>query len=157
MDADEILAQIRALPDGDCFPLPTIYHEKHKIPFPAVITPKEFYESEYTLKCAVAPKDLPPIVIDTPIKDGFLFPVPAPEDVKIELISAPYTETKPPKVLKGLVRASNEPLACLSLEEQEAIRNEPTAVSVLNSETESETQSVVPEKSEHLPSVSGPV
>lgn len=141
MNEDEILAQIRALPDGDCFPLPTTYHEKHKIPFPAVITPKEFYDSEYTLKCAFAKKDLPPIVIDTPIKNSFLYPVQPPEEVKIEIKTAPYTETGIPKILKGLVRATDEPLDCLTPEEIKAIRAETET----HSETETLRESDVPE------------
>lgn len=141
---DEILSLIRQLPDGDCFPLPTIYHEKHRIPFPGVITPQEFYESEYTLKCASAPKDLPPIVIDTPIKGGFLFPVQPPEELKIEIHSAPYTETGIPKILKGLVRASDEPLPFLTAEEIEEIKTELVTSNV----TGSEPSSAVPEKSE---------
>lgn len=145
---DEILSQIRQLPDGDCFPLPTIYHEKYKIPFPAVITPKEFYESEYTLKCASAPKDLPPIVIDTPIKGGFLFPVQPPEELKIEIQSAPYTDTGVPKILKGLVRASDEPLPFLTAEEIAKIKTE----LVTSNGTETEPSSAVPEKLEAPPS-----
>jgi hypothetical protein len=141
-DAEELLALIRQLPDGDCFPLPSIYHEKHQIPFPAVVTPKEFYDSKYTLKCASAKKDLPPIVIDKPIKDGFLFPVPPPEELKIEVQSAPYTETGIPKILKGLVRASDEPLPFLTDEEIKAIKTE---LVVKNTETAPQSSSAPPE------------
>ena len=143
MDAHDIITALKQLPDFDCFPLPTIYHEQFKIPFPPVITPKEFYDSEYTIRCARERKELPPITIDTPIKDGFVYNLPLPEQVKIELISAPYTETNPPKILKGLVRAVDEPLDCLSLEEQEAIKKE----RVLNTEMMSQQPINSPDQS----------
>ena len=122
MDAQDIITALKQLPDFDCFPLPVSFHEKFNIPLPPVITPKEFYESEYTIRCARERKELPPITIDTPIKNGLVYTLPPPEQVKIELQSAPYTETNPPKILKGLVRAVDDPLDCLSLEEQEAIK-----------------------------------
>lgn len=130
MNPETLLCALRALPDFDCFPLPTTWHEKYKINFPEVINTREFCESEYTIKCALAPKDLPMICIDEPIKDGFTYPIFPPENIKTELISAPYTETNPPKILKGLVVADpNTPINTLTEEERLKIIEERSAQS----------------------------
>lgn len=63
---------------------------------------KEFIASGYTLKCAYAPKDLPPIVIDKPIKDGLLVEVAPPEEIPVEVVSRPFTEENVPMVLPSL-------------------------------------------------------
>jgi hypothetical protein len=125
MTPEEIIAELRKLPDFECYPLPLEWHKKFNIPLPSLVTPTEFYESNYTLKCSLAPKDLQPIIIDRPIKDGFYHPIFPPEEYPTTVTQVPYTETNPPKILKGLVEAEPEtPVATLTEEERLAILKE---------------------------------
>lgn len=126
MTDETILDEMRTLPDFDCFPLPITYHEKHKIPFPAIITPKEFYESEYTIRNAVAKKDAY-FVQDK--SGGEIYPIQPFEEVKIEVKTFEYKDGTNPKILKGLVAVSDEPLDCLPPEEIETIKKEMVEIS----------------------------
>jgi hypothetical protein len=84
-DPDYTLYQkLRKLPDFDCLVLPHSWYEKFKIPMPQAITPAEFINSGYSLRCAYAPKDLPPIRITEPQRDGFIYDVPKPEEIKVD-------------------------------------------------------------------------
>jgi len=93
----ELLYALKQLPDFDCLPIPAYWFEKYKLAPRAAVGPKEYIESNHAMKMAVAPKDLPPIIIDEPQQGGKLV-TPAPfESVPVELRSRPFVvpEGKP--------------------------------------------------------------
>jgi len=93
----ELLYALKQQPDFDCLPIPAYWFEKYKLAPRAAVAPKEYIESNHAMKMAVAPKDLPPIIIDEPQKGGKLV-TPAPfESVPVELRSRPFVvpEGKP--------------------------------------------------------------
>ncbi len=92
IDEDALYQQLRQLPDFDCLPLPSHWFKKYNIPPVSQPTTREFLESHHTIKCAVAPKDLPPIIINEPQQNGKLVPVAPPENIKVETISKPITD-----------------------------------------------------------------
>jgi len=93
INEDALYEQLRQLPDFDCFPLPANWFKKYNIPPVSQPTTREYLESQYTVKCAVAPKDLPPIFINEPQQGGKLVPVAPPEDINVQTISRPMTLT----------------------------------------------------------------
>lgn len=103
---------MKDLPDFDCFPIPQHWFKKFNIPPRNPISVREFLESGYTMKMSVAPKDLPPIIIDKPQQDGKLVKMIEVEPVPVELVSRPF-ELKEgemfPAVLPSL--KDGEPLA----------------------------------------------
>ena len=93
----ELLYALKQQPDFDCLPIPAYWFEKYKLAPRAAVAPKEYIESNHAMKMAVAPKDLPPIIIDEPQQGGKLV-TPAPfESVPIEVRSRPFVvpEGKP--------------------------------------------------------------
>lgn len=93
---------LKQLPDFDCIPLPSSWYKKFNIPPRNPVSTKEFIASGYTMKCAVAPKDLPSIVIDKPIKDGLLVEVAPPEEIPVEIKSRPFVAENVPAILPSL-------------------------------------------------------
>lgn len=100
---------LKELPDFRSMPIPASWFKKFNIPSLEVINPKSFMESNYTMKCAAEIKELPPLIIDEPIKDKdgkvILAELRPPEDIKVEVISRPFVleEGKPfPAVLPML-------------------------------------------------------
>ena len=89
IDEDALYHQLRQLPDFDCFPLPAHWYKKYNIPTVSQPDTREFLNSHYTIKCAIAPKDLPPIIINEPQQNGKLVPVAPPEDIKVHTITKP--------------------------------------------------------------------
>ena len=91
---EELYAMMKDLPDFRCFPIPVSWFKKFNIPPLEVINPRKFLESEYTLKCSLEEKDLPPLIIKEPVRDAEgnikLAPVAPPEEVKVETISRPF-------------------------------------------------------------------
>jgi hypothetical protein len=97
-DEEEMLYnELKALPDFDCLPIPVTWFKRFNIPARKTITPREFYESRYTIEKALENKDLPPLIIDEPQKGGQLAVVPPFEEVKVEVINRPFKwdEKKP--------------------------------------------------------------
>ena len=90
-DEEMLYNELKTLPDFECLPLPFHWFKKFGIEPRSATTPKEFIDSNYTLKIASAPKDLPAIIIDEPQQNGKLVEVQPPEDIKVEVISRPYT------------------------------------------------------------------
>ena len=93
----ELLYALKQLPDFECLPIPAYWFEKYKLAPRAAVGPKEYIEANHAMKMAVAPKDLPPIIIDEPQQGGKLV-TPAPfESVPIEVRSRPFVvpEGKP--------------------------------------------------------------
>lgn len=98
----ELLYALKQLPDFESFPLPDSWYEKYKLAKPRVINPRKFMESNYAMEMALAPKDLPPIIIDEPQQGGKLVVVPDEPMPHVEVRSRPFEwdNTKPfPAVL----------------------------------------------------------
>lgn len=91
---DELFEIIKNQPDFDCLPLPARWFKKYNIPPREANDFSSFIKSNYTMRCSVAPKDLPALVIKEPIKDlsGNVRLVDAlpVEELPIEVISRPY-------------------------------------------------------------------
>lgn len=103
MDEDKtLLDELRKLPDFQNYVLPASWYKKFELTPPGPVGPKEFIESNYTMKCAVAPKDLPPIVISKPQQNGKLVEMAPPEKIDIEVRTRPYTLTQTPNILPSL-------------------------------------------------------
>lgn len=91
---EELYNMMKDLPDFRCFPIPVSWFKKFNIPPLEVINPREFIKSEYTVKCSLEEKDLPPLIIKEPIRDAegniklaTLLPA---EEVKVETITRPF-------------------------------------------------------------------
>jgi len=93
----ELLYALKQLPDFDCLPLPDSWYDKYKIAKPRAINPREFMESNYAMAIAMAPKDLPPLLIDEPQQNGKLVVVPDEPMPHVEVRSRPFEwdQTKP--------------------------------------------------------------
>lgn len=103
MDEDKaLLDELRKLPDFSCYVLPATWYKKFGLEPPGPVGPREFIESNYTMKCAIAPKDLPAIVISKPQQDGKLVEMVPPEKIDVEVRSRPYTLTETPNILPSL-------------------------------------------------------
>lgn len=78
-----LLEELKKHPEFERFPLPASWFAKYNIPPRTTIGPKEYIESNYAMKMALEPKDLPPIIITKPQtdKDGNIILV---EMVKVE-------------------------------------------------------------------------
>jgi hypothetical protein len=86
----ELLYALKQLPDFESFPLPDSWYEKYKLAKPKVINPRQFIESNYAMEMALAPKDLPPIIIDEPQQGGKLVAVPDEPMPHVEVRSRPF-------------------------------------------------------------------
>ena len=93
IDEDKLFEEMSKLPDFDCYPLPAHWYKKYNIKPVSQPTTKEFIESNYATRRAIEMKDLPPIFIDEPQQNGKLVKIAPPEDIKVEVISRPYTGT----------------------------------------------------------------
>jgi hypothetical protein len=91
-DEDELalLKMLQAQPDFECLPLPAYWFKKYNIPPRAAQGPKEYIESNYAMKMAVAQKDLPPLIIDEPQQGGKLVKVHPPDATPIEVKTRPF-------------------------------------------------------------------
>jgi hypothetical protein len=111
-DEDEaIWNMIKDLPDVDCFPLPIRFFKKFGIEPRAIETTKEYLASQYTFKKQFEEKDLPPLIIDEPVRDAEgnvkLVPVAPPEEVEVTTIQRPF-EHDPNKKLVVLPSLRDE-------------------------------------------------
>lgn len=100
----QLLAELRTLPDFECYLLPARWYKADKslVP-PSAENTRTFIDSGYTMKCAVEPKDLPMINIREPQQNGKLIEAPAVEVIHAETKSRPYTLTETPNVLPCLL------------------------------------------------------
>ena len=92
-DEDELalLKLLQAQPDFECLPLPAYWFKKYNLPPRAATGPKEYIESNYAMRMSVAPKDLPPLIIDEPQQGGKLVKVYPPDETKVEVRARPFT------------------------------------------------------------------
>lgn len=100
IDEDKLYEELKTLPDFLNLPLPARWFKKYNIP-PIESEPiREFIKSNYTINCAYAPKDLPPIIINEPQRDasGNIKWVKYVEEepIKVDVISRPYDPDAPP-------------------------------------------------------------
>ena len=93
----ELLYALKKLPDFDCFPIPDSWYKKYNLAPRGVINPRQFMESNYAMEMAIAPKDLPPLIIDEPQQNGKLVIVPDEPMPHVEVRSRPFEwdNTKP--------------------------------------------------------------
>lgn len=96
-DEKKLLEVLQAQPDWECLPIPAYWFKKYGIPPREALGPREYIASNYAMKCANEPKDLPPILIDEPQQGGKLVAPAPPEEVDIKLVSRPFImdENKP--------------------------------------------------------------
>jgi hypothetical protein len=102
MDEQKLLDELKQLPDFSCYVLPATWYKKFGLTPPGPVAPREFMESNYTMKCAIAPKDLPTLIISKPQQDGKLYDMFPEEKVDVEVRNRPYTLTETPNILPSL-------------------------------------------------------
>ena len=66
--------------------MPAHWFKKYNIKPVEALGPREFIESAYAIRVAHAPKELDPIIINEPQRDGFTWEIQPAEEVKIEVI-----------------------------------------------------------------------
>jgi hypothetical protein len=93
LDEDALYEELRLLPDFECFPLPAHWYKKYNIEPVKQPDTREFLNSHYTIKCAIAPKDLPPIIINEPQQNGKLYPLAPPPDIPVYTITRPLQDS----------------------------------------------------------------
>lgn len=86
----ELFLQIKNSAEYGILPLPARWYEKFGVPPVKHMTVREFYESNYTLNCAFASKDLPPLIIDEPLQNGKLVELIKEEPIPITVVETPY-------------------------------------------------------------------
>jgi hypothetical protein len=86
----ELLYALKQLPDFDCLPIPDTWFKKYNLAPRGTIAPREFMESNYTMSMAIAPKDLPPLIIDEPQQNGKLVRFMEVPEVPVEVRSRPF-------------------------------------------------------------------
>ena len=100
IDEDALYNELKDLPDFLNLPLPARWFKKYNIPPIEAGSVKEFIDSAYTLKCMFAPKDLPPLFINEPVRDISgnikLAPIHEPEKIDVRVISRPYDPNNKP-------------------------------------------------------------
>ena len=89
-DEKRLLEVLQSQPDWECLPIPAYWFKKYGIPPREAVGPKEYIESNYAMRKAVEPKDLPPLLIDEPQYGGRLVALAPPEKVDIQLVSRPF-------------------------------------------------------------------
>jgi len=93
-DEDKLFDELKTLPDFGCFPIPVRWFKKYNIPPVEPTNVKDFLQSNYTIKCMFAPKDLPPLIINEPQRDlsGNIKVVKyiETEPIPVEVVSKPY-------------------------------------------------------------------
>lgn len=107
-DEKKLLEVLKAQPDWECLPIPAYWFKKYGIPPREAVGPKEYIESNYAMRKAVEPKDLPPIIIDEPQQGGKLYPVAPPENVDIKVVNRPF-DMNPNKPFPAVICPPNTP------------------------------------------------
>jgi len=105
----ELLYELKKLPDFDCLPLPDAWYTKFNLPPKKVINPREFMESNYAMEIALAPKDLPPLIIDEPQQGGKLVQFIDEPPPEVTLRSRPF-EHDPSKPFPAVLVKDDDPI-----------------------------------------------
>ena len=142
---EELYNMMKGLPDFRSFPIPVSWFKKFNIPPLEVINPREFIKSEYTVKCALEEKDLPPLIIKEPTRDAegniklaTLLPA---EEVKVETITRPF-ETKDgdfPITLPSLAELPIPEEDLKAMEQKRIARHEAWRSTLTNEQRERDT------------------
>lgn len=100
----DLYEALRILPDWDCFPVPQSWFKKFDIPPRNPVSVREYLASNYAMKMAVAPKDLPPLNIRVPQQNGKLVEFQVVEEPIAEVVSRPFeiVDGEFPDVLSSL-------------------------------------------------------
>ena len=103
-DEDEmkLLEVLKAQPDFECLPIPAYWFKKYGIAPREAVAPREYINSNYAMKRATEPKDLPPLIIDEPQQNGKLVTPAPPEKVDVQLVSRPFV-TDPNKPFPAVI------------------------------------------------------
>ena len=109
----ELLYALKQLPDFECFPIPVSWYEKYKIAPRGVVNPREFMESNYAMKRALEHKDLPPLIINEPQRNGELKVFPPIEKIPVEVRSRPF-ELKEGEMMPVKLLDDNDPIIDLT-------------------------------------------
>ena len=92
----QLVEAMRKLPDFSSFVFPAAWYKKYDIPLAEAVGPREYIKSNYAMKCALEPKDLPSIIINHPQKDAEgkvkLAEVPEIVPVPLEVIQRPLAK-----------------------------------------------------------------
>ena len=105
-DDETMYSLMKDLDDFDCFPIPETWYKRFGIKPREAVGPREFIESGYTLKCAYGPKDLPPVIVDKPQRDGYTWPLIEEEPIPVEIVERCIDQAGP--------SASGAPQECLT-------------------------------------------
>ena len=99
IDEDALYNSLKDLPDFRNLPLPAKWFKKYNIPPIEAGSTKEYLDSQYTVKCMFAHKDLPPLIINEPVRDASgnikLVKIHEPEKIEVKVISRPYDPNAP--------------------------------------------------------------
>jgi len=107
----DLYEALKVLPDFDCLPIPQSWFKKFDIPPRNPVSVREYLHSNYAMKMAVAPKDLPPLVIRVPQQNGKLVQFQEVDEPLAEVVSRPFemVDGEFPTVLPSLTEP--EPVA----------------------------------------------
>lgn len=105
-----VVEWMRQQPDLDRLPYPPAWVKKYGFPEIKAITPREFMDSGHTMKMMYAPKDLPPLILNKPQRDGVFPELLKVEPPKVEVIQRPFAMTDEfPAVLPSLEEFKDPP------------------------------------------------
>lgn len=107
----ELYLKIKNSPEFGILPLPARWYEKFDIPPVKHMSVRDFIESRYTLKCAFAPKDLDPIIINEPQQNGKLVKFIEEEPIPVKIVELPYDPN---------VRRTEEEIVALAKQSEES-------------------------------------
>jgi hypothetical protein len=111
IEEQALFDMLKDVPDWDCFPLPLELRKKFGLKPMVPIGPREFIESGYTMQMAMAPKDLPPIILTGPQRDGWIPPTVAFEAPALEIVEERDVPIEGPgAALRSLGESSGEGL-----------------------------------------------
>lgn len=104
----QLYEELRKLDDFDSWPIPARWFTAFNIPPRKTISPAEYMRSNYAMKCAFRPKNLPTLVIKEPQQNGKLVVPHPPENIPVEVIQKPFELTEIPDVLPTLQIVKDE-------------------------------------------------
>ena len=110
----QLYEALKNLPDFDSYPIPQSWFKKFNIPPRNPVGVREYIHSNYAMSVAMAPKDLPPLIIDEPQQNGKLIEMAPAEDIPVEVVSRPFEvpEGKPfPAILPSLTERGLDALS----------------------------------------------
>lgn len=86
----EMYLRMKESPEFEVLPIPARWYSLFNIPPMKAVSVRDFIQSQYTLKCAFAPKDLPPIIITEPLQNGKVVKLLEEEPIEVKVVQLPY-------------------------------------------------------------------